>query len=1283
MRLEHLSVQCFQCIESAELDFGPGLNVLYGPNDLGKSSLAWAIRAVLLLQHSSSVHERFVSWYGEGDPRVALTFADDDDRLWRVTKTFGGGSTGRSLLETSRDGRTFTTDASGRQVDDKLRTMLGWGVQKPGGQGPRGLPESFLTQVLLAEQDNVRKVLFDASLANDPDEAGRLRLVEALGALAQDPLFKRILDETQGYVDKAFTPTGRKKRTAGSPLLKHTTQLNDQQAQHDELSLRVRETEAAEAKIRELIAGRDRLEIEHAAATDALQAAQRALAARAHRDELERQLATQQGVVTGVEALQQSLATLERERATRRAAMVSSTAAVRAAEAEAAAAETARGQARSTLDALAHDDADHEARTRDLGAARDEAQRRLDAAVRGLDGATEALALAEICAADVGTAAAATRTHAERAQTAEEKMTTAKRELELAQQVHAQAKERARDAASDTRAQARELARRELENQRLQCLAARTTAATQGQVAVDVGDQVSRAAKARATVTTQLAQLARDADAVTAHAARLAEVDTDATALRHLELFAAYRHASLAADEVAKDDAAVALARAQAAKRRADEAALRATLRSELPTAAAIAALRELYTERRTAEARLGGGITVTVRPKQPITITGEADGVAVAARKGVASTVIAAAKVLRLELGEIADLEITAGEESARQAATALEARWREEGAPVLAAHGAETLEALEALRREADDVVRDAERLHREAIGFEERARPQRTPAEAAAIVARRDELAADLADLDRAALGEQLTRLGDRWQATLTLQREQLGARRDAAVAGLESARARAARAQDDLQRLTATADDLEREAARRQRELSEPWSVVVAACEQRLVDLGRTLAELDQAVARLGEGGDDDDRRVAETALVEATTTLATRSDRHEASLTAWQRARELVVAATTKLEGARTRARTLPFASDWAGALDSVAPALPLDRWRTAVADATVSRDAAETARQRAAASVAELQATRAAVIATARAAVATAEDAARIARDHRATRQAELTTATEHSRVADTAVKDVELQLAQTNVDGATRAIEELRQQLAALPALDRSIDPADVAQQESAVTRVAAHLAEATDEVARARGGLEHVGGTIVREQLRDLDQAMQQTREQARQVELAFDAWKLLLETLRTSESTEGAHLGRALAGPVSTRFRQLTSGRYGNLELGAHLDDPGLHVAGERREIHALSAGTQDQLATLLRLCVAEQLRSTIVLDDHLSQSDPTRVAWFNAILRSAAQQVQVILITCRPAELLGRDEFPRPGETAFSAAAGLLRAVDLTGIIRRFA
>jgi predicted ATP-dependent endonuclease of OLD family len=116
MRLVHLEVERFQCIQKAELELGPGLNVLYGPNDLGKSSLAWAIRAVLLLQHNSVVHERFVSWCGDGEPRVALTIADDDERLWRVTKTFGGGSAGRSRLESSRDRRTFTTEATGREV---------------------------------------------------------------------------------------------------------------------------------------------------------------------------------------------------------------------------------------------------------------------------------------------------------------------------------------------------------------------------------------------------------------------------------------------------------------------------------------------------------------------------------------------------------------------------------------------------------------------------------------------------------------------------------------------------------------------------------------------------------------------------------------------------------------------------------------------------------------------------------------------------------------------------------------------------------------------------------------------------------------------------------------------------------------------------------------------------------------------------------------------------------------------------------------------------------------
>jgi len=121
VRLVRITVDDFQCIEHAEVDLGAGLNVLYGPNDLGKSSLAAAIRNVLLLPHGSSAYERLVSWQSGGAPRVALTFSTEPQRVWRVTKTFGTGSVGSSRLEFSRDGVSFSTDATGREVDGKIR----------------------------------------------------------------------------------------------------------------------------------------------------------------------------------------------------------------------------------------------------------------------------------------------------------------------------------------------------------------------------------------------------------------------------------------------------------------------------------------------------------------------------------------------------------------------------------------------------------------------------------------------------------------------------------------------------------------------------------------------------------------------------------------------------------------------------------------------------------------------------------------------------------------------------------------------------------------------------------------------------------------------------------------------------------------------------------------------------------------------------------------------------------------------------------------------------------
>src|ERR1041384_3596629 len=185
MKLLSLGVEHFRCIRKAKIEFGAGLNILHGPNDVGKSSLALAIRAALLLQSTSKEHEEFVSWHNSEEPHIELVFESEPQRIWRVRKTFGAA--GKSFLHESRDGVDFTQVASGRDVDGRLSEILRWGLAPPGGKGrPKGMPITFLSQALLPDQLRVAEVL-EQDLSTDSDESGKKRLIEALQAIAEDP----------------------------------------------------------------------------------------------------------------------------------------------------------------------------------------------------------------------------------------------------------------------------------------------------------------------------------------------------------------------------------------------------------------------------------------------------------------------------------------------------------------------------------------------------------------------------------------------------------------------------------------------------------------------------------------------------------------------------------------------------------------------------------------------------------------------------------------------------------------------------------------------------------------------------------------------------------------------------------------------------------------------------------------------------------------------------------------------------------------------------------------
>jgi len=266
MRLHRLSIVSFAAIESVDVEFGPGLNVLYGPNDLGKSTVVAAIRLALLLPHSSTHCDQYVGWTGGGDPVVEMTFETEAQRIWRVRKQFG--KTGSSVLQESRNGQDFDDVERGRKVDGRLREILQWGIPEPGGTGgAKGLPTSFLATVLLSPQEDVGAVLRN-SLQDDPTGSGKEQIAAALQAVAQDPLFVALLRETQARRDAAYTDKGAKKTAKGSVFKMVADRLNETRDEKERLEKIVVDSEGAERLLLDLTNRRARKQEAFAVATD-------------------------------------------------------------------------------------------------------------------------------------------------------------------------------------------------------------------------------------------------------------------------------------------------------------------------------------------------------------------------------------------------------------------------------------------------------------------------------------------------------------------------------------------------------------------------------------------------------------------------------------------------------------------------------------------------------------------------------------------------------------------------------------------------------------------------------------------------------------------------------------------------------------------------------------------------------------------------------------------------------------------------------------------------------
>src|SRR5262249_53286304 len=196
------------------------------------------------------------------------------------------------------------------------------------------------------------------------------------------------------------------------------------------------------------------------------------------------------------------------------------------------------------------------------------------------------------------------------------------------------------------------------------------------------------------------------------------------TLLAQLHAYGRFRQLreELAKATQANEDADRERGRAVELRERAERR--RSEVRAGLPAAERIQELDGLRQQLQVAEAALGGGLSVEIRPKRPLTVRSTRDGATDPAATGSELVALTAKRSIALAIDDWLDIEITAGEEAARRTAADLRARWLREGESVLVEHGFPSVEELRLARARSDAALRDIAEALREAENAEKRA-------------------------------------------------------------------------------------------------------------------------------------------------------------------------------------------------------------------------------------------------------------------------------------------------------------------------------------------------------------------------------------------------------------------------------------------------------------------------------------------------------------------------------------------------------------------------------
>jgi len=212
MLIRSLELEHFGMFEDrVRVELGPGLNLVHGPNESGKSTLMKAIWNGLTMRARTTGERLAEIQPRSGDtPEVEVVF-ERGDAVYRVTKQFRGVN-GTVHLVIDEGGSI--QELAGDAAETELRTALGLAAQGKSRPSDRTLGVWPLVWVRQehASKNPASELTSDAnvSLSERLDELSS----EILSGTGAEELYRAAEAEYLRY----FTPTGRERTSAGAPL---------------------------------------------------------------------------------------------------------------------------------------------------------------------------------------------------------------------------------------------------------------------------------------------------------------------------------------------------------------------------------------------------------------------------------------------------------------------------------------------------------------------------------------------------------------------------------------------------------------------------------------------------------------------------------------------------------------------------------------------------------------------------------------------------------------------------------------------------------------------------------------------------------------------------------------------------------------------------------------------------------------------------------------------------------------------------------------------------------